>query len=360
MNWALTIAAVLALGGSAATAQMPDTKPTAAGGLGLNQLAMMDRVSDPQLSPDAKRVLYNVRTTDWAGNRGTGALWIIEADGSRRRLPVSDGGANTGRWAPDGSIYFLSNRGGASQVWRTDRDGQAAVQVTSLAVDVTHFHIAPDGKALVMAAPVFVDCPDLACTRDRAKAQAESKSTVRSYDRLPLRPWDAWNDGRRSHLLVQMLDGSGLAQGAARDLMPGFDGDAPSRPQGGDEAFVISPDSRHVVFQAQDPSVDEALTDNFDVYRVAVAGGAPVNLTKANRAPDFAPAFSPDGRSLAWLAGQRENVGGDQPAIVIANADGSAPKVVAAGWDRGAGSLKWSSDGKGLFASAAENGQQKL
>src|SRR5688572_5541450 len=101
MNWVLTIAAALVLAGSgAASAQTPEAKPTAAGGLGLAQLALMDRVSDPRLSPDARRILYNVRATDWAGNKGTGALWVIEADGSRRRLPASDGGASAGRWGP--------------------------------------------------------------------------------------------------------------------------------------------------------------------------------------------------------------------------------------------------------------------
>ncbi|MES2895869.1 MAG: S9 family peptidase [Pseudomonadota bacterium] len=361
-NWPLVIAAALVLSSGTASAQAPTTapaaRPSAAGRLGLTQLALMDRVSDPRLSPDARRVLYNVRATDWAGNRGATALWVIEADGSRRRLAVSDGGASSGRWAPDGSIYFLSSRGGSNQVWRADRDGQAAAQVTSLPVDVTHFRISADGRDLVLAAAVFLDCPDLACTRDRLKAQADSKSTVRAYDRLPLRPWDTWNDGRRSHLFVQPLNGSGLAQGASRDLTPGFDGDVPSRPLGGDDAFIVS--GRHVVFQAQNQGAGEVFTDNADLFRVALAGGAPTNLTQANRAADYAPAISPDGRRLAWLAGRRENVGGDQPAIVVADADGSNPRTIAGDWDRGPGSLKWSSDGKALYATAAENGQQKL
>lgn len=359
-TWALKIAATaLMLAATPSLAQQtPDTRPTAAGGLGLAQLAMMDRVSDPQVSPDARRVLYNVRATDWTANRGATALWVIEADGSRRRLAISDGGAGSGRWAPDGAIYFLSSRGGSSQVWRTDRDGEAAVQVTSMPVDVTHFRMTPDGKSLVLALPVFVDCQDLACTRDRLKAQGDSKSTVRAYDRLPLRPWDSWNDGRRSHLFVLALNGSGLAAGAPRDLMPGFDGDTPSRPQGGDDAFVISPDSRHVVFQAQDQGRTEMFTDNADLFRVALAGGPVTNLTKANSAADYAPAFAPDGR-LAWLAGRRENVGGDQPRILIAKGDGSSPKAIE-GWDRGPGSLAWSSDGRSLFAAAPENGQFKL
>jgi dipeptidyl aminopeptidase/acylaminoacyl peptidase len=205
-----------------------------------------------------------------------------------------------------------------------------------------------------------VDCKDLACTRDRIKSRTDSKSSVRIYEGMPLRAWDAWNDGRRSHLFVQPLNGSGLAQGAPRDLMAGFDADTPSRPQGGDDAFVISPDGRSVVFQAIEPSLQGTATDNSDLYRVEISGGGPVNLTRGNRAADTAPAFSPDGRRLAWLAGRRENIGGDQPQIMVADEKAQGARVLAAGWDRGAGSLRWSSDGRALYATASDNGQFRL
>src|SRR5215217_2476507 len=159
----------------------PDPRPTAAGGLSLEQLALTERVSDPRLSPDGRRVLYGLRTTDWAGNRAQNAAWIIEADGSTRRLPASDAGVASARWAPDGNaIYFLSTRGGSSQVWRMDRDGQAAAQVTALPVDVSAFRLTADGRTLVVALPIFFDCAaDLACSRDRLKTQSTSASTVR-------------------------------------------------------------------------------------------------------------------------------------------------------------------------------------
>lgn len=368
-------AAMLALGfGGLAQAQTPapaaapvpaDTPPpttrTAAGGLSPAQLAMLERVSDPRLSPDGQRVLYSVRSTDWAGNRGVTALWVVEADGTSRRLAASDGGATSGRWAPDGNgIYFLSSRGGSSQVWRMDRDGQAATQVTTLPVDVTAFRLSGDGRALIVALPVFLDCADLNCTRDRLKAQAASGSTVRAYDRLPLRPWDSWNDGRRSHLFALDLNASGLAAANPRDLMAGLDGDAPSRPQGDESEFNLSPDGRILVFQTQTQGRTEALTNNSDIWTVPVSGGAPVNLTAANNAPDSNPVFSPDGRRLAWLAGRRETVYGDQPVLMVADADGSNARPLAADWDRGASSLRWRSDGRALYALAAENGQQKL
>lgn len=347
---------------ASAESSAPETRPTAAGGLSTGQLAMMERVSDPRLSPDGRRVLYSLRATDWAGNRGQGSAWVVDAGGEPRRLAASDGGVASARWSPDGNaIYFLSTRGGSSQVWRMDRDGQAASQVTTLPVDVSAFRLSADGRTLVVALPIFLDCAaDLACSRDRLKAQTTSVSTVRAYDRLPLRPWDSWNDGRRNHLFALDLDASGLAAGAPRDLMAGIDGDSPSRPLGGDDEFVLSPDGGRVVFQAQTQGRTEAFTNNTDLFSAPLAGGPAANLTQANPAPDFAPAFSPDGRRLAWLAGRRENVYGDQPVIMVADADGGNARALPADWDRGAASLRWRSDGRALYVLAADDGQQKL
>ena len=82
-------------------------------------LNMLERVSDPRISPDGRTAVYGLRTTDWEANKGVNALWTVDLTtrgAEPRRLPASDGGAHTGRWAPDGSIWFLSSRSGSSQV----------------------------------------------------------------------------------------------------------------------------------------------------------------------------------------------------------------------------------------------------
>jgi acylaminoacyl-peptidase len=366
-NLAAAVAALMlaaAPQGVSAQAASPSGADVAAlpGGLSLRALAMMDRVSDPRVSPDGRRVLYGVRSTDWDGDRGVSALWVAELNGAEpRKLDISTGGASTGRWAADGqAIYFLSSRGGSNQVWRADAQGQAAVQVTSLPVDVVAFRVSPDGRGLILALPVFIDCDTLQCTKDRIGADARSPSTVTGYDRMPLRQFDHWNDGRRQHLFVQPLNGSGLAEGQPRDLMAGLDADTPSQPQGGEGEFAVSPDGRTVVYATETQGAREAFTDNSDLFRVSIDGGAAVNLTAANSAPDGSPAFSPDGRRLAWLAGERENVGGDQARIMVADADGSNPRALAPNWDRGPGSLTWTSDGRALLVTAADDGQNRL
>ncbi|WP_309628948.1 S9 family peptidase [Brevundimonas sp.] len=369
MRWMITTAAaalMLAAAPMTASAQLasPSGADVAAlpGGLSMRALAMMDRVSDPRLSPDGRRVLYSVRSTDWDGNRGVSALWVADVSGGEpRKLAVSTGGASTGRWAVDGqAIYFLSARGGSNQVWRADAQGNAAVQVTTYPVDVVAFKVSPDGRNLILSLPIFIDCDTLQCTKDRIDADNRSPSTVTGHDRMPLRQFDHWNDGRRQHLFVQALNGSGLADGSPRDLMAGIDADTPSQPQGTEDEFAISPDGRTIVYSTQTQGSDEAFTNNSDLYRVSLDGGAATNLTSDNPGPDGSPVFSLDGRRLAWLASGRENVGGDQAMLVLADADGDNGRVVTEDLDRGFGSLTWSSDGRRLYATGSDDGQNRL
>ena len=369
MRWMMTTAAAalrLALAPMSASAQQasPPGADVAAlpGGLSMRALATMDRVSDPRVSPDGRRVLYSVRSTDWDGNRGVSALWVADVSGGEpRKLAVSTGGASTGRWAVDGqAIYFLSARGGSNQVWRADAQGNAAVQITTYPVDVVAFKVSPDGRNLILSLPIYIDCDTLQCTRDRIEADNRSPSTVSGYDRMPLRQFDHWNDGRRQHLFVQPLNGSGLAEGQPRDLMAGIDADTPSQPQGTEDEFAISPDGRTVVYSTQTQGAGEAFTNNSDLYTVSIDGAVTRNITLDNVGADGSPVFSPDGRRLAWLAGRRENVGGDQAVVMVADADGSNPRVLVDDWDRGPANLRWRSSGRALLTTTADNGVQRL
>ena len=306
-------------------------------------------------SPDGSQLVLTVRETDYAANRGRTDLWLVQADGTNLRQLTSHPEADSDPvWAPDGkSIFFLSGRTGTSQVFRLSLEGGEPAAVTTSPLDVNAFALSRDGKTLAFAADVFLDC-DLDCTQKRLDEKAKSKASGRLYDSLFVRHWDTWSDGRRSHLFVQAVAG-----GPAKDVMKKLNADAPSKPFGGSEEFTFSPDGKQVVFTARDVGREEAWSTDLDLFSAPVdASAPPKKLTTANRATDTAPVFSPDGKTLAYLAMKRPGYESDQLWIRLRDWASGQERELA--WGSSPDGLKWSADGKTLYASAWDDGQAKL
>jgi len=328
-------------------------------------MASLDRLSDPRVSPDGRHVLYSVRTMDYPANKASMSLWIadLKTKMAPRRLQVSDGGAAGGRWSADGkSIFFTSGRaGGINQVFKTDALGETATQVTATPFDVQAYKVAPDGKTIVVAMAVFPDCADLACTEARLAAKTATKATGVVYDRLFVRHWDTWADGTRNHLFAYALDANGVATGRPIALMKGFDGDSPTKPYGGDEDFAITPDGKTVAFSAKMAGKDEAWTTNFDVWSASLDGSERLkNLTAENKAWDAAPVFSPDGKFAAYRAMKRPGFEADRFGVIIREMATGQERELAPTWDRSVDAVAWSRDGKTIYATALDVGHGKL
>jgi dipeptidyl aminopeptidase/acylaminoacyl peptidase len=323
----------------------------------LNQLA---RVSDPQVSPDGRRVVYAQREVDLEANRGRSDLWMLDLrDGGKpRRLTQHSANDTHPRWSVDGSsIYFLSSRAGSSQVWRLPLGGGEAVQITDLPLDVSTFEFSPGGGRIAFAMDVFPDCADLQCTRDRLDAAAKSKVSGRSYDSLLVRHWDTWRDGTRSNLFVAPVNPDGRA-GTPVNVSKSLVANVPSKPFGGGEEIAFSPDGKRLVFSARLADAGEAWSTNFDLYEVPADGGAaPKNLTADNPAWDTQPVFLRNG-DLAWLAMKRPGFEADQFSIRLKS--GSLVRTVAPDWDRSVAHLDASYDGRSLLATANDTGQTVL
>jgi len=330
----------------------------------VHDLVALQRVSEPQVSPDGRQVVFAVRSTDLAANRGRTDLWLVAADGTGlRQLTRGQEAEASPRWSPDGkAIYFLSSRAGTGQVWRLRMDGGEAERVTSLPVDVGSFGLSRDGTRLLVSALVFPDCsarPEgaLACTAKRIEERGRSKATGHLYTQLPVRHWDEWLDGRRSHLFALPVAG-----GTPVDLMKDMDADCPSRPFGGADDYTFTPDGKGVVFSAKDAGREDAWSTNFDLFLVPADGSSrPRNLTPANLAWDAAPSFSPDGRQLAWLAMTVPGYEADRFRVMVRAWPDGPEREVAKGWDRSPGGpLAWSADSRAVYTTADDDGRHPL
>ncbi|MGZ3181767.1 MAG: prolyl oligopeptidase family serine peptidase [Telluria sp.] len=328
-------------------------------GFTVEDLATMERVGSPALSPDGSRVVYTVRTVDLEKNRGHFDLWMVDQRAAKP-VPVqltSDAASSTDpEWSPQGdAVYFL--RGG--QLWRMPAAGGAAAKVTELPVDVENYRLAPTGDRVALSLSVFRDCVDLACTHARLEAKEKNKATGMVFDRMFVRHWDTWADGRTNVLFSAPIDAAGHA-GTPVSLSGALDGDVPSKPFGDHDEYRFSPDGKTVVFSVRIAGKTEPWSTNFDLYTVPAAGGTPQNLTAANLAWDTKGSYSPDGKTLAYLAMARPGFEADRFQIMLLDVATGKARKLAAGWDRSAGDLRWTADGKTLVTDALDLGQHKL
>ncbi len=323
----------------------------------VHDLVAMDRLSEPAVSPDGRHVAFTVSALDLEGNRRRTDVWLVDADGTNlRRLTNHPASDLSPAWSADGrAVWFLSNRSGSMQVWRVPVGGGEAVQVTRLPLDVGSFVVSPDETRLAVSVEVFPECSTLECTVARLEALEARKATGRLYDRLFIRHWDTWKDGRRSHLLVVPVSG-----GPAVDVMAGMDADSPSKPFGGREEFTFTPDGRAVVFTARDAGREEAWSTNLDLFVVPADGSAKPRRLTANPATDTGPVFAPDGRALAYRAMARAGYESDKFTIMIRAWPEGAARPVAPDWDRSPDALVWAPDGRTIYATAADLGHTSL
>jgi len=324
----------------------------------IHDMLAMDRISEPQVSPDGKWAVFTLRKTDLAANRGRTDLWLVGIDGTgMRQLTVNPASDFSPQWARDGkSIWFISTRSGSAQVWRIPVDGGEPEQKTSLPLDVGGFLLSPDGGRLAVTMEVFPSCENVACSKTKLDEMASRKASGKIYDKLFFRHWDTWSDGRRSHIFVMPVTG-----GEPVDLMKGMDADCPSKPFGGVEEIAFTPDGKSIVFTARAAGREEAWSTNFDLYLVPVDGSiAPKLLTANNKAWDTTPAFSPDGKMLAYLAMSRPGYESDRFRIMLRSWPDGTDRVLIENWDYSAGGILWSADGKTIYTHADNVGQHSI
>ena len=274
-------------------------------------LMELQRISDPQLSPDGATVAFTVQTVDLEENAKPKQIYTVPlTGGSPRRITWSGTSNYRPRWSPDSTeIAFISNRGGSSQVWIMEAGGASPRQVTDLATEADGVLFSPDGRNLVFTSQVYPECPDEACNKEKLEIEEARHVKARIYDSLLYRHWDTWSGKRRRHMMTVPVSG-----GPVIDLTPG-PRNAPPFSLGGPDDYAISPDGKEVCYVMK-PDPDAAVSTNSELFAVPIEGGEPVRITQTPGA-DNSPLYSPDGNYLAYRTQMRGGYESDRWRLAI-------------------------------------------
>ncbi len=314
------------------------------------------RVSNPQISPDGELIAFVITEMDKGRNSSNSDIWVVAAKGGEAwRLTSSPKADYNPRWSPDGKkIAFISTRGGTPQVWLINPKGGEASPLTSLSTGTTGVIWSPTGKHLAFVSSVYPECPDDDCNREKDKKKEESLVKARIFDELLFRHWNAWRDGKRSHLFVIPAEG-----GKAVDITPG-DYDTPPIALGSGQDYAFSPDGKTVCFVRNiDPEFKLSLGTNNDLFLTPAEGGETIKLTE-NKANDNSPNFSPDGRFIAYRAMARPGFEADKYSLILYDRKSGERQNLTENQDISVEEILWSPDSACLYITYEDKGRISL
>jgi len=174
----------------------------------------MQRVGKPVASPNGQYIVFDVLMPDMNTNKTHSNLYVIKADGEATplRLTTSDAKDLSPQWSSDNrTIYFLSSRSGAMQLWRIAVSGGEAEQVSHYDTDISAYKLSPDTNRILLGFEIMANCKDIACNSKAEAAVKDTKATGKQYDQLFVRHWDTWKDGHVGKLFIDDLHNGNLA-----------------------------------------------------------------------------------------------------------------------------------------------------
>jgi len=342
----------------------------------LDDLQRLKEVRDPQIAPDGRWVAYTVGEVDAKGDQHVSDLWMSSWDGKTtvRLTSTPRESESAPRWSPDGRwLAFLSSRGDeheSEQLWLLSRQGGEASKATDIRSGISDYAWSPDGTRLVL---VIEDADSVETesatapaitppTEDSQGAGAGPRDTASSKTEPPIvidryyfkEDYTGYVRRKRKHLYLFTLASHKLellTAGNSDERLPAW-----------------SPDGQYLVFTSKRVGPDPDRGNNWDLWVIQATSGAVARQLTTFPGPDASPdwesrpAWSPDGRTIAYLQGAADSLiyYGQYKLAVIPWGGTSNPTVLTASLDRNITAPAWSPDGKSIYMRVEDDRTQYL
>ncbi len=327
----------------------------------------MRRLGDTALSPDGKWVLFAATDVDLEKNTRTSHLWIVPtAGGKETALTASEAGESRGRFSPDGrQILFLSPREGGQQIYLASFDKDTGKigepqKLTGISTEADGATWSPDGQRILFTSAVYPDCPSTpetqdACDRQRDAERADSKVKARIFTSLLYRHWNAYTGDKRSHLFLVPASG-----GTPRDLNPGDTHDVPPFSLGGPDPYAFSPDGKEVAFEENLDPVP-AISTHVDIFTLRLDDPAakPVKIT-TSAGGNFSPAYSPDGKYIAFRSQARAGYESDKFRLMLYNRQSKQITEPIPEFENWIDEIAWDSGSEIIYFTSGSKGEEPI
>lgn len=319
----------------------------------------MGRIGGYSVSPDNKRLVYNVSYFSVPQNKSHTVAYISNTDGSGKTLLTKTKASESDVvFIKKGTkIAFLAaDNNGVSQIWEMNPDGTGRKQLSSSKKDIEGFRFSPDESKVI-----YITEFDLKPIEGKKIYKDLPKTSGYVADDVMFRHWDSWVT-TAPHPNVASFDGNKV--GEPTDLLANEPYESPMRPFGGIEQINWSPDGKFIAYTCRKKTgMAYATSTDSDIYLYEVETGKTTNLCKGfgdadkNMGYDTNPSFSPDGKYVAWQSMERDGYESDRNRLCLMDLKTHKKKYLTESFDSDVNEFIWAKDSKTLYFTGVWHGE---